>query len=365
MIMDKEKHRDIKYYNDPIDIAKSVNDSRFLKLTELDCDVVEIESKKKRIHLSLPIQIGYFILQYAKLRMLQWYYDCLLHYVDKSDFEYLEMDTDSAYFAISGESLSDVVKPEMKEEFQQQLFGNCNSTVAEKDVWFPRQCCEIHAKYDRRTVGLFKLEAEGNEMIALCSKTYLLQQEKNEDYKMSCKGIQKKVVKSPLEIFQHVLTSKKSVSKTNIGFRTRENSMATYQQEKTGFSYTYVKRKVSEDGIHTIPLEIMLSPWPRANPNELHVYKESPFHWHSNGIREKVNASSQEVSESQLLAWLSEIPQLKEMLKATTERKQLYLVDVDKKYGCGFNKKLHPLLPVKKHRGRNEYGLLLMKFRDE
>ena len=31
--------------------------------------------------MNLPIQIGYFILQYAKLRMLQFYYDFMLKFI--------------------------------------------------------------------------------------------------------------------------------------------------------------------------------------------------------------------------------------------------------------------------------------------
>ena len=52
--------------------------------------------------------------QYAKLRMLQFYYDCLDTYLDRSDYEYCEMDTDSAYIAISGESVEELVKPGLK-----------------------------------------------------------------------------------------------------------------------------------------------------------------------------------------------------------------------------------------------------------
>lgn len=40
--------------------------------------------------------------------------------------------------------------------------------------WFPRTCCEEHKNYDRRTPGLFKIEFEGDEIIGLCSKTYIV-----------------------------------------------------------------------------------------------------------------------------------------------------------------------------------------------
>jgi hypothetical protein len=49
---------------------------------------------RKRIHDPL---FGCVMYQLAKLRMLQFYYDFLDKYVDRSDFQYIEMDTDNAY----------------------------------------------------------------------------------------------------------------------------------------------------------------------------------------------------------------------------------------------------------------------------
>ena len=68
----------------------------------------EAEAAKARIKLDLPIQLGYFILQYAKLRMLQFYYDCLDRYVDRSNIENLEMDTESAFMALSAPCLGNI-----------------------------------------------------------------------------------------------------------------------------------------------------------------------------------------------------------------------------------------------------------------
>ena len=42
--------------------------------------------------------------------------------------------------------------------------------------WFPRECCEKHRAYDKRQAGLFNIEKDhGQEMVALCSKTYVLE----------------------------------------------------------------------------------------------------------------------------------------------------------------------------------------------
>ena len=39
-------------------------------------------------------------------------------------------------------------------------------------------------------------------------------------------------------------------------FRVHQNEMITYIQQKKGLSYVYDKRKVLEDGVSTVPLDI-------------------------------------------------------------------------------------------------------------
>ena len=60
--------------------------------------------------------------------------------------------------------------------------------------------------------------------------------------------------------FRHVLLSQKPGSATNIGFRAHKNGIFTYEQERCGFSYLYCKRKVLENGIDTVPLDLELCP---------------------------------------------------------------------------------------------------------
>ena len=138
-----------------------MNTPLFRKLDNITEDTYEVESCKKTIKLNLPSQIGFFVYQYGKLRMLQFYYDFLDKYLDRSDFQMCEMDTDSAYIAIAEDSVESLVKPELKAEFE-----------ADKRNWFPRTDTPEHKAYDKRTPGLFKVEWEGQGIIGLCSKTY-------------------------------------------------------------------------------------------------------------------------------------------------------------------------------------------------
>ena len=53
--------------------------------------------------------LDFFVYQYAKLLMLAFDYDFLDKYLDRSDYAYIEMDTDSAYVALAGQSIEELV----------------------------------------------------------------------------------------------------------------------------------------------------------------------------------------------------------------------------------------------------------------
>ena len=188
------------------------------------------------------MQIGFFVYQYAKLRMLQFYFDFMDKYLDRSDFQYCEMDTDSAYIAIAGQSVEHLVKPELRGEFE-----------ADKANWFPRTDTPEHKAYDKRTPGLFKEEWSGAGIIGLSSKTYYC----FGDYdKFSCKGVNKQTNVINKERYLNVLLTKQSSGGLNKGFRVVNNSMFSYTQERNGFAYFYPERKVLQDGVSTFPLDI-------------------------------------------------------------------------------------------------------------
>ena len=115
----------------------------------------ELKSRKQRVTIDRPFHAGIAVYQLAKLRMLEFCYDFLDRYIDRRDFELIQMDSDSFYMAISGDSLDEIVKPDMVQEFEREK----HKWVAVRD-------------WDKRTPGLFKLEAEGSAMIALCPKCY-------------------------------------------------------------------------------------------------------------------------------------------------------------------------------------------------
>ena len=65
-----------------------------------------------------PYQCGIAVYQLAKLRMLEFYYDFLDKYFSRKDFEMCYMNTHSFYLAMSGDSLYEIFKPEMKQAYE-------------------------------------------------------------------------------------------------------------------------------------------------------------------------------------------------------------------------------------------------------
>ena len=89
---------------------RALRSAWFEDLTEVG-DAYEITSRKPRIH--RPFQARIAVYQLAKLRILEFYHDFMDRYIDRQDFELIQMDTDSLYFALSANKLDDVVKPEL------------------------------------------------------------------------------------------------------------------------------------------------------------------------------------------------------------------------------------------------------------
>ena len=255
-------HKNVKYVRDS---SKLIKTPQFRKCTPIDDSIEEVECVKKTVRWTLPLQIGYFVYQYAKLRMLQFYYDCLLKYVKKEDFELMEMDTDSMYLSLSGESLNDVIKPHKRQAFFNEYhtwfpIAVCKEhrvefvkTLSKRKKWTPKEkCCIDQGKHDKRTPGLFKVEWSGDGCIALTSKTYICFG--SGGIKLATKGVNRRLNKFSKDNYLSVLKTRKNGVGVNVGFRTDGVRIRTYKQYKVALPYLYIKRIVEDDGISTRPI---------------------------------------------------------------------------------------------------------------
>ena len=235
-----ERQTKALYTKDEDEVDKYLRSAYFEDLEEIG-DAYKIESRKKEVTINRLFQVGIVVYQLAKLRMLQFYYDFLDKYIDRRDFELIQMDTDSFYFALSHDTLEAAVKPELLEEFER-----------EKNQWLSWD------KWSSREPGLFKLEKEGTRAIALCSKCYFVDDEQSAKTKISSKGVSQKQNMPPpkpnilLKLkqehneqiwkrYERTLDGYKDMA-TNRGFRMKDRAMYTYEQYKLGLSAYYDKR---------------------------------------------------------------------------------------------------------------------------
>ena len=112
-----ERQTCVIYTKDEKVVDRALRSAFFEDLDQIE-QAYELESRKPRILIRRPFQIGISVYQLAKLRMLEFYYDFLDRYVDRRDFELIQMDTDSNYMTIFGDKLEDIIRPEMRAEFE-------------------------------------------------------------------------------------------------------------------------------------------------------------------------------------------------------------------------------------------------------
>ena len=231
-----ERQHKTLYTSDENEVDKHLRSAWFQDLEEIG-DAYKIDLRKDKITIKNSFQVGIVVYQLAKLRMLQFYYEFLDFYLDRRDFELIQMDTDSLYFSLSHEKIEDAIKPGYEAQFEE-----------DKKLWLAWD------KWSNREPGLFKLEKQGTRAIALCSKCYYVEDEASGQAKVSSKGVNKRQNELRWERYDRALEGSRDMA-TNRGFRMHNGAMYTYEQRKLGLSAYYDKRWVLEDGIHTEPIE--------------------------------------------------------------------------------------------------------------
>ena len=221
---------------------------------------------KKTVTYTLPVHVGLLVQQYAKMRMLQLYYDFINRYLERPLFQYCKMDTDSSYLALAAESVDALVTPELREHYfrhrSEWLRSECcddhrneyvRCRLANRPWVGDAACCKARRVYDKRTPGLFKVEWSGDGFVGLCSKMYYCFGPID---KYSTKGLSKRHNDIDKDAFLEVLTNRRSGSGNNRGFRVRHSTVLTYVQERAALTYFYAKRVVHEDGVSRGPVDV-------------------------------------------------------------------------------------------------------------
>ena len=186
--MDRSRHTVTNYLNDE-KTHGVINTKLFKRFDHIKDQFSEVKLAKAEIEHREPIIVGFFILQYAKLRLLELY-NFFERFCDVNKFEELEVDTDSLYLALSEKELYDCFREESKTEWELMRTEDCKDVFTANATikFFPRTCCTKHMKHDKREPGLFKDEFRCTEKLCLWSKTFCCYDSNSNKYKLSSKG---------------------------------------------------------------------------------------------------------------------------------------------------------------------------------
>ena len=247
-IMDRSRHTVTKYLNDE-KTHTAIHNKLFKRLNCINDNLYEVELAKAEVEHKEPIIVGFFILQYAKLRMLELNYNFSKEFCNDDMYEEMEMDTDSLYLALAENILYDCIQEDKKEVWEFLRSEDCNDTfVADSSGnFFPCTCFEKHKKHDKREPGLFKEEFHCTEMFCLCSKTYCCCDAKSDKYKFSSKGLNKRTIEDcgdgPMTKYRRVLADQDNVTSANRGFRTAKTTVLLHMNRQKRDSLTFIQNE--------------------------------------------------------------------------------------------------------------------------
>jgi hypothetical protein len=216
-------------------LDKMVTRPNFKTAVQISDDCFEITMQKERVSGRIANYLACFTYSLAKRAMLAFYYDFIDYYVDRKDYCYVLMDTDSAGIMLTGENIDDLVRHGLREKY-----------AKDKHNWLPRT--GQHAAWDRRTPGLMKLEMNVLKFVALNSKCYYLVGVGQD--KCASKGVQA-ANHMAFNDFLTVLNTKQHHKIVNRGFVKKNLSTYTYKLNKIGLNYLYLKRPCDITGLHT------------------------------------------------------------------------------------------------------------------
>ena len=171
-ILDRSRHTVTKY----LSYEKrhgAIKKKMFKRMGYIIDQLYEVELVKSEIEHKGPLVVEFYILQYAKLKVLELYYNFFDKYCDVTKFEELDMDTNSLHLTLSEHDLFVCIRPTRKQEWKSLQRRECTDEISANSTasFFPRTCCAKRRKHDRREPGQFKGELRCTEMNSVCSET--------------------------------------------------------------------------------------------------------------------------------------------------------------------------------------------------
>ena len=231
----------IRLIADEKKFIRAVGKANYKRSQIINDDLVMVEAAKNRILMCKPIAIGCCILEFAKLVMYQFYYDCLLpKFGDRMRLCFT--DTDSLICHIESENLDGELHDIANEWLDTSNFDQ------EHPLYSTTNQCKL---------GKFKSETGSRlplEFVGLRSKMYSLDTPEGTRSFRKAKGVPKTYVKNKVrhEQYVDVLNHWKRTSCDFRAFRSKRHRVVTHHLYKVCLSCVDDKRYLLEDSVHSL-----------------------------------------------------------------------------------------------------------------
>jgi len=231
-----------KLVTDPQKMVRAAGKTTFKRCEIINSDLVLVETERTKITLNKPVAIGFTILEFAKLVMYGFYYDCLLPKFGNKLYLCFT-DTDSF--------ICHIETPDLFADMAD--ISGCFDTSNFHEHHF------LFSATNKRVLGKFKSETGDclpQEFCGLRSKMYSLLTPST-DTSLSfvkAKGVPKSYVKKNVrhEQYLHILNTRSSTKCKFRSFRSKRHVLSTREITKTCLSCIDDKRFLLEDAVHSL-----------------------------------------------------------------------------------------------------------------
>ena len=245
-VMNKDRHTDIAYYSNMFEVCKNMNKPSFCDAEQINDRLVELHSTKQKIDQNIPIQVGKFILDAAKIHMVNFYYFVIKEHCDMTKVDLISMDTDSFTMALAAKDIHECVRPSKRQSWELYV----------KPKWFShspcdtKTFCDLQSDCNKRTPGPFKEEFSGDRAIGLSSKLFTVTSLRpGGSTKTASKGLkQRNMFNDSSELFEKTLMQEEPMTVEYTSLQRQQTTMATVDNSRS-VSRKYSKRKVNDDDV--------------------------------------------------------------------------------------------------------------------
>jgi hypothetical protein len=213
----------------------------------------QVQLLPKKYNCNTSIIQGFFTLDNAKFWYLNFIYNFMYKCLDMNRMHFIEGDTDSMYWAVSGNPEEDyqqgfkyVIKDEkFYNENVYKFFPSSFYSTDNSNPTFTNKLDKI--LFDKKLGGL-AIEKQCESMIALAPKLYSCYTSKNCKVEIKAKGVSKSVVKElKFDDYNNIISKKEVKAGSSENLQLHQAIMSKIRLTKNFLTAAHTKYKVSDD----------------------------------------------------------------------------------------------------------------------